>query len=130
MEAENAAAVEAVKEIMWFRLLLDQLGFPQQQPTIVFADNASMIAVAEDFSGNHKKVKHYLTRINFLIEQVKNKVISFQHVPSCDNTADILTKPLAPADFLRLRPRLLGINMQTSPTKIRAPPGILLPTYI
>jgi hypothetical protein len=111
MEAKNAAAVEAAKEIMWFRSVLDQLGFPQVQPTTMFADNASMIAVAEDFSGNHKKVKHYLTRINFLIEQVKYKVISFHHVPSCDNIEDILTKPLSPTDFLRLRPRLLGTDV-------------------
>jgi hypothetical protein len=110
MESENAAAVEAAKEIIWFRSLLEQLGFPQGQPTTVFADNESMITVAEDFSGHHKKVKHFLVRINFLIEQVKNKVIAFQHVPSSDNIADILTKPLGPVDFLRLRPRLLGIE--------------------
>lgn len=108
-ECENAAAVEATKEIIWFRQLLSELGFPQLEPTIVFADNASMITLAEDYSGNHKRVKHYLTRVNFMIEQVRSRIIQLNHISSADNISDILTKPLGPADFLRLRPLLLGI---------------------
>jgi len=107
-EAENAAAVEATKEIIWFRQLLGELGFPQLEPTIVFCDNASMITLANDYSGNHKRVKHYLTRVNFMIEQVRMGNIALQHVASEHNVADILTKPLGPTDFLRLCPYLLG----------------------
>jgi hypothetical protein len=107
-ECENAAAVEAAKEIIWFRGLLNELGFPQLEPTVMFADNASMIALATDYSGNHKRVKHYLTRINFMIEQVKEHVINIKFVQSEYNIADILTKPLGPQQFLFLRPKLLG----------------------
>jgi hypothetical protein len=107
-EAENAAAVEATKEIIWFRQLLEELGFPQVKPTLVFADNASMITLAEDYSGNHKRVKHYLTRVNFMIEQVRLGSIEFEHVISEKNVADILTKPLGPTEFIRLRGPLLG----------------------
>jgi hypothetical protein len=96
-ESENSAAVEAIKDILWFRQLFEELGFPQ-----------SMIHLAENFSGNHKKVKHFMTRINFLIEQVHMNHIKFQHVSSDKNVADILTKPLGPCEFLRLRPHLLG----------------------
>ena len=67
-----------------------------------------MITLANDYSGNYKRVKHYITRINFLIEQVKNEVISFQFVESKFNVADILTKPLGPREFLFLRSKLLG----------------------
>ena len=108
-ESENWAAVEAVKEIIWFRGLLAELGFPQTQPTTIYADNASMITLAEHFSGNHSKVKHFMTRVNFLIEKINDKTITFQHVRTEDNIADILTKPLGPADFERLRPLLLGM---------------------
>jgi hypothetical protein len=107
-EAEHSAAVEAVKEIMWLRQLLTELGFPQLEPTPIFEDNASMITLAQDYSGNHKRVKHYITRINFLIEQVKAGVVEFTHVATVDNIADILTKPLGPDQFLHLRPLLLG----------------------
>jgi hypothetical protein len=107
-ECENCAAVEATKEVLWFRQILSELGFQQEEPTVVHEDSASMIALAEAFSGNHKRVKHYMVRINFLIEQVKNKVIKMKHVSSEANVADILTKPLGPCDFIRLRELLLG----------------------
>lgn len=32
----------------------------------------------------------------------------FTHIGTKNNVVDILTKPLGPIDFLRLRPRLLG----------------------
>jgi hypothetical protein len=44
-EAENAAAVEATKELVWFRQLLQELGFPQLKPTLLFVDNASVISL-------------------------------------------------------------------------------------
>ena len=110
-ESENAAAVEAAKEIIWFRSLLNELGFSQLEPTIVFADNSSMITLAQDFSGNHKRVKHYLRRINFLIELIKTNVIHFTHVATEKNIADILTKkPLGPQQFIQLRGILLGYD--------------------
>lgn len=107
-ECENAAAVDAGKEIVWFRDLLNELGFPQLEPTVIFADNSSMITLAQNFSGNHKRVKHYLRRINFLIELIKTKVIKLIHVSSENNIADILTKPLGPQQFSHLREMLLG----------------------
>jgi hypothetical protein len=60
----------------------------------MYADNASMIVLAHDFSGNFKRVKHYAVRINFMIEQVHLKVIEMVHKDTADNTADILTKPV------------------------------------
>lgn len=109
-EAENWAAVEATKEIIWFRDLLAELGFPQTEPTTIYADNTSMITLAQSFSGNHSKVKHFMLRINFLIDKVRQGVIQFVHVDTSKNVADILTKPLGPADFERLRPLLLGME--------------------
>ena len=107
-EAEIVGGVECTKEVIWFRNQLAELGFPQLEPTVIFCDNSSMITLASDFSGNHKRVKHYLIRINFLLEQVRNKVIVFHKVPTESNVSDMLTKPLGPIDFLRHRPRLLG----------------------
>jgi hypothetical protein len=107
-EAEIVGGVECTKEVIWFRNQLAELGFAQMEPTVIFADNSSMITLASDFSGNHKRVKHYLIRINFLLEQVRNKVIVFHKVPTESNTADVLTKPLGPIDFTRHRNKLLG----------------------
>ena len=40
----------------------------------------SMITLASAYSGNHKRVKHYLTRINFMIEEVKKCNVVLKHV--------------------------------------------------
>lgn len=109
-EAENAAAVEATKEALWFRQLLSDLGFAQLEPTVMFSDSASMITLAAAFSGNHKKTKHYITRINFMIEQVQKGHIQLKHVSGTENVSDMLTKPLGPQDFIRLRAHLLGMQ--------------------
>lgn len=109
-EAENSAAVEATKEALWFRQLLMDLGFVQLEPTVMFSDSASMITLASSYSGNHKRVKHYITRVNFMIEQVQKGHIQLKHVSGTMNVSDMLTKPLGPQDFIRLRAHLLGME--------------------
>jgi len=43
-EAEICAAVEAVKDVIWFYNILAEIGFPQEGPTtIVHVDNARML---------------------------------------------------------------------------------------
>ncbi len=107
-EAEIIAAVEATKDIIYLRGLLDEIGYTQIQPTTLYADNKSLIILATKYSGNHKKVKHYLARINFMIEQVNNKVIRLEYLQSKDQKADLLTKPLGPQNFIPLRNYQLG----------------------
>ena len=108
-EAELYAAVEATKDTIWFRDLLAEIGFPQSEPTLIWVDNASLITLASEFSGNHKRVKHFLVRLNFLINQVDLKVIVFGKTPTELNIADGLTKPLGPTDFLPKRDSLMGV---------------------
>ena len=45
-EAETNAAVEATKDIVYFRGLLAELGFPQSEPTPLYVDNKSLISLA------------------------------------------------------------------------------------
>ena len=59
--------------------------------------------------GNSQKTKHIDIRYNLTREQVKNNVITMDHLQTKDMTSDILTKPLAGTPFLHLRPLLLGI---------------------
>ena len=106
--AELIAAFTVTKEIMWARSLLAEIGYPQLEPTIIFEDNMSTIAMVNN-DGNSQKTKHIDIRYNLTREQVKNKVITMEHLKTLDMTSDILTKPLAGTPFLHLRPLLLGI---------------------
>ena len=109
-QAEVVALSEATKEIMWFRLLLEELGYPQLEPTTVYEDNMSAITLTTEFSGNHKKVKHFIQNIHFILEQYNQQVIELVHISSEDQIADILTKPLGENQFKYLCDKLLGYS--------------------
>jgi hypothetical protein len=110
-EAELNAAVDAVKDAIWLRDLLTEIGFPQTEPTPIYVDNASLITLASEYSGNHKRVKHFLVRLNFLIEQVSKGVVIFVKVHTDLNTVDALTKPLGPTAMFPKRDSLLGVSL-------------------
>ena len=107
-EAETYAAVEATKDIIYFRAVLSELGFPQIQPTPLYVDNKSLITLAHEFSGKHKRCKHFLARIHFMIEQVEHQVIKLEHLCGLNLPADTLTKALSRPKFEEHRATLLG----------------------
>jgi hypothetical protein len=93
---------------MWARSLLAEIGYPQLEPTVIYEDNMSTIAMVNN-DGNSQKTKHIDIQYNPAKDQVKNKVIMMEHLQTKDMTSDILTKPLAGTPFLHLHPLLLGI---------------------
>jgi hypothetical protein len=97
-----------VKYIIYFRDVLNELGFPQLHSTPVYIDNDSLLIFATKFSGSQKRVKHFLTRLNFLIEQVQKQAIEFIHEPTSSLCADVLTKALPGSSFRRHASQLMG----------------------
>lgn len=85
-EAEYAAAVEAGKEIKWMRNMLAEFGYPCDAPSTLLIDNQSAISVA-------KNPDHH-GRMNWLRDEVEDGFITPLYVPTGDNAADLLTKPL------------------------------------
>ena len=106
-EAEFVATTEAAKEIIWARLLLYDLGFPQIEPTVLYEDNQSTIKLIGDES-YHAKTKHIDVRFHFIREHCVNGEIRVEYLDTKNMTSDILTKPLGCGEFLHLRPNLLG----------------------
>jgi hypothetical protein len=107
-EAELYAAVEATKDVIFLRNILAELGYPQIQPTTLYVDNLSLIALASKYSGNAKRVKHFLVRVNFMIEQVANEVVHLEYISTLEHPADAGTKPLARGPMEHLRGKQLG----------------------
>ena len=108
--AEFVAAHLATKEIMWCRSLLAELGYKQDNPTILYEDNMSTIAMINN-DCNTQKTKHIEIRFNLIREQVQSKNIQMEYLVTKDMISDILTKPLTPQPFLHLRPKILGHMM-------------------
>jgi hypothetical protein len=73
-----------VKDVILLRGISVDLHQEQIVPTPVYNNNQSAITLSTMYSGAHKRVRYMLTRINWLMEKTKEKVLSFQQtsVPS------------------------------------------------
>jgi hypothetical protein len=112
-EAETGAAVGAVKSVLAWRNRLEAMGFPQIKPTVIWVDNSALLSLSKStLPSQHKRVRHYMLKINFIIDCIKKGLIELRQVKSEDNLADILTKPLGKRDFQRHRHQLLGLHLQ------------------
>ena len=61
----------------------------------------------------HSQVKHIWVKFHSIRDSVNLGDVQIRRVPSADNIADILTKPLGRSDFLRLR-GYLGLHDTTT----------------
>jgi len=91
--AEVDALVECVKEVIFYRGLLEELGFRQTKPTTIYQDNQSVILCAESI-GRDKRSRYLIPKINFVHEQIMLGVIRLQFERSAHNVADLQTKSL------------------------------------
>jgi hypothetical protein len=106
-EAEYVAIADACKDVQWYHQLQSELGFKSSQPTQLYEDNQSTIAILQN--GNDKgRTKHIDIRHHYIRNMLANKEIAINYLPTKDMIADILTKPLNATDYQRLRPYLLG----------------------
>jgi Reverse transcriptase (RNA-dependent DNA polymerase) len=92
-EAEYYAGTHCTKHIIWLRYLMEELGYPQPDQSILFMDNTSAIALAKN-PEFHARTKHIHRAHHFLREKVAEGVLDLVHLPTHENTADIFTKPL------------------------------------
>ena len=68
-------------------------------------DNTNAISISKKFV-LHSKTKHIPIKYHFLREQVAQKTVKLEYVPTKEQTADIFTKPLAREPFQYLRDKL------------------------
>jgi hypothetical protein len=93
------AAVDATCDIIWYRNILAELGFTQDEPTILHNDNLSTITLASAYSGNHKRVRQFTHKLNWMIQKVQDGIVKLTHMAGNIMHADALTKPLGPTQY-------------------------------
>lgn len=97
-EAEYMAASDGVKEAIWLRQLLKDIGYDQQGPTSIMIDNQSAIILTKN-AEFHQRTKYIDVRFHFVRDHVKNEIIKPIYVPTNEQLADALTKPLPAQKF-------------------------------
>ena len=100
VEAEYLALRSTVKDIMWLRNLLVDLGCPQQEPTPAVEDNSACIEWA-NYLVVSKKNRHFHVSHHLAKEQVSLWAIRMFFIRTHDQVADILTKALNAENFER-----------------------------
>jgi hypothetical protein len=91
--AETYAGVSAAKDVVWLKTLLNELGYPQDEATVLRGDNQVMIDQCSK-NLNHYDSRHYRIAQAMLYQLVSEKAINFVKCPSSENHADPLSKPL------------------------------------
>ncbi|KDR75264.1 hypothetical protein GALMADRAFT_24757, partial [Galerina marginata CBS 339.88] len=93
-EAEYTAIAHATRQIIWLRNLFQDLGYTQNDPTILFSDNQSAIALTQD-PQFHARSKHFDITNHFVRAKVYDQTIEVIYCPTDEMTSDIFTKALA-----------------------------------
>ena len=92
------AASACALEVVHARRLLAEMGLPQEQPTVLFVDNQGAVELSRDRRSCHRS-RHVDRRYFKVRELVGTGELVVQHIPTAENPADLLTKPLPTASF-------------------------------
>ncbi|CAJ2645987.1 unnamed protein product [Trifolium pratense] len=90
-ESEYHAMSAACSKIIWLRGLLAELGFPQTEPTSLYADNTSAIQIVANIVF-HERTKHIEVDCHSIRDAYDGRLIALPHVSTQFQVADILTK--------------------------------------
>ena len=92
-EAEYMSLTRGAQQALWMFSFMREVGLEQEFPAILYGDNSAAIALTKNTKG-HARAKHIDVRYHYIRERVAANELQVIQVPSAENLADILTKPL------------------------------------
>ena len=107
--AEYVALAASIREILWLRQFLKDLGIESREPTPIFEDNVGCILMTEN-NGTTRLSKHIDVQYHFNHEAVENGIVELVNVPTEDQLADGFTKALPKAKF-EVHVQAMGLHL-------------------
>ena len=101
-EADFNALSECVRQVIWIRGFLSEIGIKQVSATNIYQDNLGSIAWTKEVQGL-RNVKHVGIRYHFVKEHIEKKDVQVSYTPSATNKADSFTKALVGTTFAQHR---------------------------
>ncbi|KAL0281564.1 UNVERIFIED_CONTAM: hypothetical protein PYX00_002512 [Menopon gallinae] len=99
-EAEYMALTESVKEAIYLKKFVAELGFPELGDIMIFCDNMGALKLSQN-DMFHSRTKHIDIRHHFVREAVKNGKVTVKHIGTEEMAADMLTKGLASPKIIK-----------------------------
>ena len=105
-EAETAAGVMVVQDMMYAYCILMSLGSEVETPMILEMDNKGAVDLANNWSVG-RRTRNVDICNNFLCELKDQGQLLVKHIPGGDNDTDILTKNVTAAIFNKHIPKFV-----------------------
>jgi hypothetical protein len=97
-QSETYAMQSLVKDVMWTRGILAELGLPMTAPTVLKTDNDGVLKQSTK-TINHTCAKHYRIAQAYIREKVLNGTIKVEGDDTKTNQSDMFTKALGATLF-------------------------------
>jgi hypothetical protein len=97
-EAMYMATCEACREAVWLRKLIFDLFDQTPESTTIYCDNRTCIRLSEH-PVFHERSKHIEIKYYFIRDKVQEGEVKLEYIPTDEQTANILTKPLSRIKF-------------------------------
>ena len=99
-EAELVALCQGVKEAIFIRGLMCDIGRTMRCPMWVLVDNEAVLAMAQNV-GTSDRTKHIAVRYFFIREKIGHGFVRLHHCPTDQMAADLYTKALSGEKFFK-----------------------------
>jgi len=109
VEAKYVAAASYYTQLLSMMQTLQDLQITCTPLVSIFCDNTSAISISKN-PVMHSKTKHIPIKYHFFWQQVLEQKVKLEYVPSMEQVADILTKPLPRETFEYLRQKLVVVD--------------------
>ena len=100
--AKYMTALEAGRELIWLRTVLQELGYTPTKATPLLCDNSAAVLLCAHQSF-HNRAKHLDIRYHWIRERMENGEILVGQIATLDNIANTFTKALPGPRFLTMQ---------------------------
>ena len=109
-ESEVQAAIELLKDVLWTRDFLAEIGYRQTGSTRIYEDNNGCIGQSNATKGL-RRARHYLVALSALNEACQAGDVHFHRIDSNENAADHFTKGLGGPKHIELGSMITGYDL-------------------